>query len=704
MKRDTRLLWLLILASLVASCGPAGAPPAETVSPSPSVPLSAESTLSVTPGTVSPPSGEELLMTIGRQGSGDGEFLNPQGLALDGEGNLYVADTGNSRVQVFDADGNFLMTIADQRFTGPRYVAVDDVGRVYVSDATERVHVFNSRGDPQQSFGQEGSLPTQFLGIADLIVDVAGALYVVDSGNGRVQKFTLLGGFESTFGDEGEATQLLDRPEGIGLDADGNIYVTDAGNRRVQKYSPGGTLLRSFVGEVNAPRDVALDSQGNMYITDGGRGLIQILDSEGRLLDEVGEGQLKDPWGVAVDGRGRIFIADAGDHRVQILAPIAEVPTPVPLPTAEASPTRTLPPIEGAAPWPMYGGDAQHSGRSQAEGPASPNLKWVCRAGLVANSPAVGADGSIYFGSLDGNLYALDPDGTELWRADFGQISGIPALGEAGTVYAGAASPTKEMFYAFDRYGRIRWAYHVEFYVIESSPILGPDGTIYLAASNPQTAGGALVALNPDGSERWRYDVGSRVPFSPTLGSDGAVYVGAGNGNLYAVNPDGNRKWQVDLGAVTSSAALGSDGTIYLGTGANYRALNPADGSPIWTFSLADGEAGSTPALGPGRRVYLSANSNELYALNPDGTRAWTFAAEQEGEREVHFSSSVTVDGARVLYAGTREGEVFAVNPDGTLRWRFHLPEGGMVIMGPAIGADGTLYVGAGSNLYAVGQ
>ena len=643
-------------------------------------------------------------MIIGRQGSDDGEFINPQGVALDGEGNLYVADTGNSRVQVFDAEGNFLMAIADQRFTGPRYVAVDDVGRVYVTDAAERVHIFNGRGDPLQSFGHEGSLPTQFSGIADLIVDAAGALYVVDSGNARVQKFTLLSGFEFTFGAEGEAAELLDRPEGISLDGEGNVYVADAGNRRIQEYGSGGTFVRSIAGEVNAPRDVALDGQGNLYVSDGGQKLVQILDGQGRLLMEVGEGQLDDPWGIAVDEQGRIFVADAGNHRVQVFAPVAEVPTPVPMPSPEASPTPTLPPIEGVAPWPMYGGDVQHSGRSEVEGPASPNVKWVFRAGLVANSPAVGADGSLYFGSLDGNLYALDPDGAELWRADFGQISGIPALDEAGTVYAGAASPIEEMFYAFDRYGRIRWAYHVEFYVIESSPIVGPDGSIYLAASNPQTAGGALVALNPDGSERWRYDVGSRVSFSPSLGPDGTVYVGAGNGNLYAVDPDGRLKWEKSLLTVTSSAAVGDDGTIYLGTGASYQALNPADGSPIWAFSPVDGEADSTPAMGAGGRVYLTSSDNEIYTLNPDGTRAWTFAAEQEGEREVHFSSPVTLDGARVLYAGTREGELFAVNPDGTLRWRLYLPEGGMVLVGPAIGADGTLYVGAGSNLYAVGQ
>ena len=83
---------------------------------------------------------------------------------------------------------------------------------------------------------------------------------------------------------------------------------------------------------------------------------------------------------------------------------------------------------------------------------------------------------------------------------------------------------------------------------------------------------------------------------------------------------------------------------------------------------------------------------------------AWTFAAEVEEEKEVHFSSPATIDGTLVVYAATREGEVFAINPDGSLRWRFQLPEGGMVLVGPALGSDGTLYVGAGSNLYAVGQ
>jgi outer membrane protein assembly factor BamB len=297
----------------------------------------------------------------------------------------------------------------------------------------------------------------------------------------------------------------------------------------------------------------------------------------------------------------------------------------------------------------------------------------------------------------------VSPGGAELWRTPVGQISGVPAISEQGVIYVGAASPVEEMFHAFDRAGEVSWAYQSEFHVVESSPIIGPDGTIYLAASSPLGPGGALAALNPDGSEKWRYDVGSGLPFSPALGHDGTVYVGADNGTLYALDRVAGLKWQMALGAVNSSPAVGGDGTLYIGAGGSYQALNPDDGSQVWAFAPAAGEADCTPSVGR-ERVYLVSTSNELYALDRQGTKIWTFAAEEEEEREVHFSSPVTIDGAGVIYAGTKEGELFAVNPDGSLRWRLPLPEGGVVLIGPAIGSDGTLYVGAGFNLYAVGQ
>jgi outer membrane protein assembly factor BamB len=702
MKVRLPVLALSVVALLAASCG--GGSISGTPTSTGSLSATPDTAHLATPTAVPPPSGEGMVMVIGQRGDGEGQFQSPQGLALDAQGNVYVADRGSRRVQVFDAQGGFLMAITDPRFTGPRYVALDEVGRIYVSDASERVDVFDRRGDPLQSFGQSGSLPSQFSQIADLVVDAAGDLYVVDSGNARVQKFSMLRGLLFTFGDVGEEVDSVTRPQGIALDAEGNVYVADAQSGRIVKYAPGGSFLRAFETDIGELRDITLDQQGNIYATDAAARVVYMLDNQGRILMQLGEGQLSDPWGVAVDGDGRVYVADAGHHRVLVLALPGEVPTPGAVPTPVASPTPTLAPLEGVAPWPMYGGNAQHTGASPASGPAAPNVKWMFRVGLLANSPAIGADGSIYFGSLDGNLYAVDPEGAELWRATVGQVSGVPALSAEGVIYVGMASPVEEMFYALYRDGSVAWRYHLDSHIVESSPLVGPDGTVYLAATNAQTGGGSVVALGADGSERWRYEVGSRLLFSPALSPDGTLYVGARNGNLYALNSDGSLKWQTPRGAVSSSVAVGADGTIYLGSSSDYQALNPTDGVQIWTFSPVDGQADSAPTVGRGGRIYVSSSSNELYSLNPDGTVAWAFSAEPEGEREVHFSSPGTIDAAGVLYVGTREGELCAVNPDGILRWRLLLPEGGMILVGPALGGDGTLYVGAGSNLYAVGQ
>lgn len=700
--KPLRLITAILAILLSVGCAEGGGATAGTSVP----PVSGSPTLGAPPTAttaVGAPIGEGLVASLGQSGSGPGQFSSPRGLALDEEGNLYVADTGNRRVQVFDPQGAYLMSIADARFEGPRYVEVDDFGRIYVSDASDRVHLFDGRGEPLQSFGQPGSLPNQFSQIADLVVDSAGELYVVDSGNARVQRFSLLRGLLSTFGDAGGETELLNRPQGIAVDAVGNVYVADAGRASILRYAPDGTFLGVLATDIGELREIDIGPQGYLYAADGAESIVRMIDPQGRIVRRLGEGQLSDPWGVAVDEGGRIYVSDAGHHRVLVLEVLGEVPTAVPAPSPVASPTSTLVPLEGTSPWPMYGGDPQHTGRSQARGPAAPNLRWTFPAGLLVSSPVVGADGSLYIGSLDGNLYALEPDGVEMWRSPLGQISGEPALSPEGLIYVGVASPLEEMFYALSRDGSVAWSFHLEGHIVESSPVVGADRTVYVSASSPQTGGGSVVALSPEGGERWRYEVASRLPFSPTLGPDGTVYVGARNGNLYALSPDGTLKWQVPLGAITSGCAVGADGTIYVGTGSAYQAVHPSGGARMWSFSPSAGEANSMPALGWEGRVYVTASANELYGLNQDGTAAWTFAAEAE-EGEIQFSSPATIDGAGVLYVGTQEGELLAVKPEGTLSWRFVLPEGGMIQVGPALGSDGTLYVGAGSNLYAVGQ
>ena len=111
---------------------------------------------------------------------------------------------------------------------------------------------------------------------------------------------------------------------------------------------------------------------------------------------------------------------------------------------------------------------------------------------------------------------------------------------------------------------------------VDSSPSIGSDGTVYVGGScaNAYTCG--LYAINPDGTERWNF-TGGGVESSPAIGNDGTVYVGSDNGYLYAISPDGSEKWSFYAGpVVTSSPTIGPDGTVYIGGSYNLFAINPA--------------------------------------------------------------------------------------------------------------------------------
>ena len=146
--------------------------------------------------------------------------------------------------------------------------------------------------------------------------------------------------------------------------------------------------------------------------------------------------------------------------------------------------------------------------------------KWAFKTGDgVDSSPAIGNDGTIYVGSRDKNLYAINPDGSKKWACKIGDG-------------------------------------------VDSSPAIGNDGTIYVGSWDKN-----LYAINPDGSKKWTFKTGNWVTSPPAIGSDGTIYVGSKDKNLYAISPDGLKKWAFKTGdRVVSSPAIGNDGTIYVGS------------------------------------------------------------------------------------------------------------------------------------------
>ena len=115
-----------------------------------------------------------------------------------------------------------------------------------------------------------------------------------------------------------------------------------------------------------------------------------------------------------------------------------------------------------------------------------------------------------------------------------------------------------------------------------------------------------------DGAQKWAFKTGDKVKSSPAIGSDGTVYVGSGDDNLYAINPDGTKKWAFSMTSVDSSPAIGFDGTIYVGSAAGLFAINP-DGTQKWNALTFDGRVNSSPAIGADGTIYVGLEDN--YAL-----------------------------------------------------------------------------------------
>ena len=367
------------------------------------------------------------------------------------------------------------------------------------------------------------------------------------------------------------------------------------------------------------------------------------------------------------------------------------------------------------SPWPMFRGNLKHTGLSPYNTSyVDGTLKWSFETGLgIESSPAIGADGTIYIGSHDSKLYAINPDGTEKWHFDAGTpvyderydvwkgILSSPAVGVDSTIYITSLS---NFLFAINPNGTGKWQFPLK---VSSdtwtSPAIGADGTIYIGSARYNGGiGGRLYAINPDGTEKWSFQAESDIFPSPAISGDGTVYLGSGaSGKFWAVNPDGTLKWYFQTGKhVESSAAISDDGTIYFGSWDNYfYALTP-DGKEKWKFKTLGEGIVSTPAIGSDGTIYLAADDGNLYAFNPAGAKKWQFKLGESAET----GSSPAIGSDGTIYVGFSDGIFYAINPDGTEKWRFTGSKGSGIVSSPAISADGTIYVGSwNKRLYAFG-
>ena len=275
----------------------------------------------------------------GGAGSSNGTLNTPEGIAVDSAGNVYVADTGNHRIQKFSTNGTYIRKwggtegTGNGQFDSPEGLAVDSAGNIYVADTlNSRIQKFSSTGAFLTTWGTFGWNNSEFAFPGGVAVDKNNNIFVADSWNDRVQKFNSNGGFLGQWGGTGSSNGTFNTPEGIAVDSAGNVYVADTGNHRIQKFSTNGTYIRKWGGtegtgngQFDSPEGLAVDSAGNIYVADTLNSRIQKFSSTGAFLTTWGtfgwnNSEFISPGGVAVDKNNNIFVADSWNDRVQKFA------------------------------------------------------------------------------------------------------------------------------------------------------------------------------------------------------------------------------------------------------------------------------------------------------------------------------------------------------------------------------------------------
>jgi streptogramin lyase len=286
---------------------------------------------------------------IGSLGNGNGEFNYPSDISVDSNGKLYVADLSNHRIQVFKPDGTHDFNIGkndntsgtgDGEFYQPTGIAVDSNGKIYVADkSNNRIQVFNSDGTHDFNIGKNdntsGTGDGEFNQPYGVAVDSNGKIYVTDKGNNRVQVFDTDGTHDFNIGKNdntsGTGDGEFDGPFGIEVDNNGKIYVVEYNNNRVQVFNADGTYFSQFGSggldeeEFNNPRGISIGINGKIYVADATNSRIQIFNADGTYLSQfgssgTGNGKFNQPGGVAVDGSGKIYVADNLNNNIQIFS------------------------------------------------------------------------------------------------------------------------------------------------------------------------------------------------------------------------------------------------------------------------------------------------------------------------------------------------------------------------------------------------
>ena len=332
----------------------------------------------------------------------------------------------------------------------------------------------------------------------------------------------------------------------------------------------------------------------------------------------------------------------------------------------------------------------------QAAGAQGPAPLWTYDAAdLIRSSPALADDGTIYFGA-GGTLYAITNGGSNKWTfATQNRRDSSPAVATDGTIYY--SSSGSGYLYAINPDGTQRWRYLAQ--SGNGSPAIAADGTVYVSGYV------ALHAVSPYGTNRWIYSMGPETSDqyrSPSVLGDQSICIADYDyRKFYCLTKDGAPIWNLQMGDIPGdSAGLGGDGSIYFSVHQLF-AFSPA-GTNLWSSQTNDFLQAS-PAVGKDGTIYIATSGSSLCAFTSSGEFKWQVLTNGYWP----FSVGVTpaIDSAGTIYYPSFS-VLYAISPAGDILWSFPLipdPETAFHVSqtSPAIGPDGTIYVTSANRLYA---
>ena len=273
----------------------------------------------------------KFLQVVGSPGSGPGQFLDPQGISVDPEGNVYVADTGNDRVQKFNDEGEFVIEIGGfgfdaEQFNEPRDLCASVGLDIYVVDSqNRRLQRFDRYLNYLSTLVPNPNLDEslQFGIVNGIDISSTGEIYLADSENDRILKLDAFERPERGFGDIGYGPGILRTPASLSANEKSTVYVCDSGNDRIAIYDIFGEYQSSLgQGTLRAPHGIDLDALGNVFVADTGNNRIVAFNPSGERILTFGSlgdgfGSFRSPHDLTIDRHGILYVLDSGNGRIQ---------------------------------------------------------------------------------------------------------------------------------------------------------------------------------------------------------------------------------------------------------------------------------------------------------------------------------------------------------------------------------------------------